>query len=64
MENGNAYNKAITTGTPPTGENVEDEDEVTRSGEQEPGISIEKTVDKDTLVVGEELTYTFTVTNI
>src|SRR5690606_37307926 len=37
--------------------------EVTITADQTPGIALVKTADKTTLVVGETVTYTFTVTN-
>ncbi|WP_035784922.1 DUF7507 domain-containing protein [Jeotgalicoccus psychrophilus] len=64
LNNGSILNRATATGTPPGG-NVPptDEDEITINAEQEPSIVIEKTADRLDLVAGEDINYTFTVTN-
>ncbi|MGY3725036.1 DUF7507 domain-containing protein, partial [Granulicatella balaenopterae] len=62
-------NTAKVTGLPPvTPENptptpVESEDQNIISNTSNPAIKLEKTADKTNLVVGETVTYTFTVTN-
>ncbi|MFI1543563.1 hypothetical protein ACH4U4_18935 [Microbacterium resistens] len=64
VDAGSVTNDATATGNPPTGDPVTSEpSEVTITADQTPGIALVKTADKTTLVVGETVTYTFTVTN-
>ncbi|MGY3725668.1 DUF7507 domain-containing protein, partial [Granulicatella balaenopterae] len=69
VDNVKLVNTAKVTGLPPvTPENptptpVEDEDDNTITTTTNPSIKLEKTADKTNLVVGETVTYTFTVTN-
>src|SRR5699024_1629657 len=65
VDAGEVYNSASVTGTPPDGETEvpPGEDEVTVPGEQTPSISLIKETDRDDLVVGEDINYTFTATN-
>ncbi|WP_177304811.1 DUF7507 domain-containing protein [Salisediminibacterium selenitireducens] len=62
---GSLYNLATVSGTPedPDAPEVSDDDDHTITGEQTPAIALEKTADRDALVVGEDVTYTFTATN-
>src|SRR5699024_7644907 len=64
VNNGALSNAATVTGTPP--DNLEpptDDDEVTIEAGQTPSISLIKETDRDDLVVGEDINYTFTATN-
>ncbi|SER44683.1 conserved repeat domain-containing protein, partial [Granulicatella balaenopterae] len=69
VDNVKLVNTAKVTGLPPvTPENptptpVENEDQNIISNTSNPSIKLEKTADKTNLVVGETVTYTFTVTN-
>ncbi|QSR24236.1 hypothetical protein CFH99_01180 [Nocardioides aromaticivorans] len=63
VDAGQVDNAATTTGTPPSGPKVTDEDDVTVPGTSEPAIELVKTADKTDLVVGETMTYTFVTTN-
>ncbi|MFW6870471.1 DUF7507 domain-containing protein, partial [Nocardioides sp. CPCC 206347] len=63
VDAGTVENTATTTGTPPSGPDVTDEDEVQVPGTSEPGIELVKTSDKTDLVAGETMTYTFVATN-
>ena len=61
-EEGPYMNVGTVIGTPPTGEDVSDSDESDYFGSS-PAISVEKSVDSDLVIEGEEVTYTFVVTN-
>ncbi|WP_182378280.1 DUF11 domain-containing protein [Nocardioides sp. WS12] len=63
VDAGSVDNTATTTGTPPSGPKVTDEDEVQVPGTSEPAIELVKSSDKTDLVVGETMTYTFVATN-
>src|SRR5699024_6531869 len=62
---GEVLNAASVTGTPPDGETEvpPSEDEVTVPGEQNPSINLVKESDRNDLVAGEDINYTFTATN-
>ncbi|MGW4033304.1 DUF7507 domain-containing protein [Streptomyces sp. NPDC004838] len=67
VDKGSVKNTATATGTPPRGEPpVSPPSETTVTGDDEPGISVVKSAtssEKDKLVVGEEIDYSFLVTN-
>lgn len=76
LDNGEVFNEANTTGTPPPvidpedPENpverdpVTDEDTETVVGSQNPGLTLEKTSDAEEVTqAGDQITYTLTVTN-
>jgi uncharacterized repeat protein (TIGR01451 family) len=61
---GTFTNTATTTGTPPTGPDVEDEDDDTQPLAAAPSISLVKTATPQTYsAVGNQITYSFAVTN-
>ena len=63
MDSGTIANTATVTGTSPSGP-VSGEGHATVTATQQPALSLVKTVDADTMpAVGQQLTYTFTVTN-
>src|SRR5699024_2162052 len=72
MDNGEIHNLAITEGTPPNydpedpeREKPRDEDDEKVTGNQDPALELTKKADKKEVVeAGEEITKTFTVTNI
>ncbi|MBS3956042.1 MAG: DUF11 domain-containing protein, partial [Clostridiales bacterium] len=55
-------NVGTATGQPPVGDNVTDSDDSSYFGGS-PAISVEKSVDSDLVIEGEEVTYTFMVRN-
>jgi len=57
-------NIAVTTGTPPTGPNVQDEDTETVTFDQNPSIDLNKIAAAGPFVVGDTIDYDYTVTNI
>ncbi|MFJ3956750.1 LPXTG cell wall anchor domain-containing protein [Arthrobacter sp. NPDC090010] len=64
VDAGKVTNTATATGTPPSGDPVTSPpSEVTVPIDPAPGISLVKSVDKNELVSGETLTYSFVVTN-
>ncbi|MGX1934677.1 DUF7507 domain-containing protein [Microbacterium resistens] len=64
VDRGAIENSATATGTPPTGDPVTSgPSDVTVPADAQPGISLVKSADKTELVAGEEITYSFTVTN-
>ncbi|WP_170069065.1 DUF7507 domain-containing protein, partial [Cecembia rubra] len=64
MNAGKVDNTATASGTPPTGSAVTDSDSETITAEQNPSISITKTAGQSTYSsAGEEITYSFEVTN-
>lgn len=69
LDKAEIYNLASVTGTPPgkTPEDPDkptDEDEITTPGEELPALTLEKVADKEIVdQVGQEITYTFTITN-
>ncbi len=67
IDAGEVENTATTTGTDPFGEEVEDSDTATTPMTNEPSIALVKTADasglSDPAAVGEEIAYSFTVTN-
>lgn len=64
---GQVDNTATVTGTPPTGPDVTDTDDVTVPITQTPAITLDKVVDTSAVAagatVGDLLTYSFTITN-
>lgn len=66
INKGDVLNEAVVYGTDPGGSKVEDDDDADTVLNEDPSITIEKTVDKTTIenaAVGDVLNYTFTVTN-
>ena len=64
VDAGRVANTATATGTPPGGDPIESDPSTTTSdATPAPALAIVKTADKTDLVVGETVTYTFTVTN-
>ncbi|MBM7679641.1 DUF7507 domain-containing protein, partial [Gracilibacillus alcaliphilus] len=63
LNNGGITNTATTTGETPEGITVDDEDDDEIPAVQTPDISLVKEADPEELVVGQGITYTFTVTN-
>lgn len=64
MDRGSVYNEASTTGTPPKGlDKPTDDDDVTITSNRIPGIELGKKADTEIYELGQEVTYTFTVTN-
>ncbi len=71
INTGNFYNEAEVTGTPPVGDDVTDDDDHDEPLDQNPGISLVKTGTLDMTVIapstrpdpGDEINYTFVVTN-
>ncbi|WP_055736091.1 MULTISPECIES: DUF7507 domain-containing protein [Bacillaceae] len=63
VNHGEVVNNATTIGTTPGGNTVEDEDEDVVPVEQNPSITLSKEANRDNLVVGEDINYTFTVEN-
>ncbi|WP_271402412.1 Cna B-type domain-containing protein, partial [Salinicoccus roseus] len=63
VNSGQLHNVANVSGTPPTGDPVTDEDEVTLTQEARSSITLEKTADRNDLVADEAINYTFTATN-
>ncbi|WP_075661521.1 DUF7507 domain-containing protein [Streptomyces acidiscabies] len=66
VDAGKSTNTATATGVPPnTTTPVESPPSPpsTITGSQKPGLKVEKTADKTLVVLGDEVTYTFTVTN-
>lgn len=73
IDRGKVYNHAVATGTPPDDNNPDtpslnpptDEDKVVITNELTPKIDLVKQVDRAAFEkVGDEITYTFTVTNV
>ncbi|MHA7131971.1 DUF7507 domain-containing protein [Algoriphagus namhaensis] len=64
LDSGAVENTAAATGTTPAGQTVDDEASVTVPAEQNPGISIVKTADRETYSqAGEVINYSLTITN-
>ncbi|MYU26372.1 DUF11 domain-containing protein, partial [Streptomyces sp. SID8352] len=64
VDAGSLTNSATVTGTPPRGEPpVSPPSEVTIPSPPEPGLVVAKSASTGTLVAGEEITYSFAVTN-
>ncbi|WP_169795531.1 DUF7507 domain-containing protein [Arthrobacter woluwensis] len=64
VDAGKVANKATATGAPPSGDPVTSRpSEVTVPVDPAPGISVVKSADKNELVAGETITYSFVVTN-
>ncbi|MFI6639078.1 hypothetical protein ACIBNE_05645, partial [Streptomyces sp. NPDC050504] len=65
VDNGKITNTATATGTPPGGGDpvTSDPDETTVPSDPKPALEIVKSADKDELVAGETVTYSFKVTN-
>ncbi|MFN8195561.1 MAG: GEVED domain-containing protein [Nocardioidaceae bacterium] len=64
VDAGQVVNTATVAGTPPTGPDVTDQDSVTTPVAQTPAITLDKAADvRGPLAVGDQVTYTFTVTN-
>ncbi|MEV6122064.1 hypothetical protein AB0M23_16270, partial [Streptomyces sp. NPDC052077] len=64
VDEGSITNSATATGTPPSGEPpVSPPSEVTVPAPSEPGLKVVKTASTGKLVAGEEITYSFAVTN-
>ncbi len=71
IDAGSVYNQAFATGTDPNDDPVDDDDENTQPIEQDPSIDIQKFSSLDLTVVdpadradvGDEIDYSFTVTN-
>ncbi|WP_367617806.1 DUF7507 domain-containing protein [Shouchella xiaoxiensis] len=63
LDNGGVTNTAVATGDMPDGTPVEDEDQDELPSDQDPSITLTKEADRDDLVVGEEIEYTFTFEN-
>jgi uncharacterized repeat protein (TIGR01451 family) len=64
VDRGFVTNVVVTTGQPPTGPPVEDEDTVTVTVPTGPAIRVVKQADRGLAELGDEITYTYTVTNI
>ncbi|GAA2107127.1 hypothetical protein GCM10009823_33730 [Brevibacterium salitolerans] len=64
VDSGSLRNTAIGTGSPPDGGTVESPPgESTIPADPQPGLELVKSVDTDELIVGEDITYSFEVTN-
>lgn len=63
VDHGRVDNTVTATGTSPGGTEVSDDDELRVPGESSPAISVVKQPDVDSVVVGGQIRYTFTVTN-
>ncbi|MBE1514911.1 DUF7507 domain-containing protein [Nesterenkonia halotolerans] len=66
IDRGQVDNTATTTGTPPAGDPVDDQDDHTQQVPQEPGITMEKSgaLDRDaTGVAGDTMNYDFIIAN-
>ncbi|WP_176386735.1 DUF11 domain-containing protein [Gulosibacter sp. 10] len=65
VEAGGVTNTATSTGTPPSGDAVTDDDDWTITAPYAPGIAVEKTVAEDQAFAqaGDTITYTFEVSN-
>ncbi|MFC7285126.1 DUF7507 domain-containing protein [Phocicoccus pinnipedialis] len=63
LDDGKVSNTATVKGEDPKGDTLEDKDDDEIPATQNPGISLVKEADRDNLVAGEKINYTFTVTN-
>jgi len=64
VDAGSVKNTATATGTPPTGDPVTSgPSDSSVTADQKPGISVVKSADKNELVEGETITYSFVATN-
>ncbi|MFT3860586.1 GEVED domain-containing protein [Micropruina sp.] len=63
VDAGEVVNTATATGTPPTGDPVTDDDEVTTPIPSTPAIALEKSGTANGEVAGDTIDYTFVVTN-
>ena len=64
VDQGSLCNTGTATGTAPNGQTVQDQSSVCIPASQSPSISVVKTADVPTVsVVGQVVTYTFTITN-
>jgi uncharacterized repeat protein (TIGR01451 family) len=64
VDAGQIVNIATVTGTPPSGPDVTDDDDETVTFGQTPAIEVIKNVIGDSFVLGDTITYSYTVTNI
>ncbi len=65
VDKGSVTNTATATGTPPTGAAIASQpSSVTLAVTTQPGIALTKTADRAELVVGETVSYSFSMTNI
>ena len=63
LNNGVLTNVAVVMGDFPDGTEVKETDEETTSVEQRPSLKLTKEANRDDLIVGEDIVYTFTVVN-